>query len=400
MTTDEIIEYFMDSEKFPYKQLGINDVENTEIKELMRLSCVAFIDILGFSNMVDKNIDKVILALRYVKLFRDSYCRLPSTNYVGEFTDIFPEATMFSDSIVLSHTIDEDFDFYSFVLYIAELQMELLKNGIIVRGGIEIGNLYHDKFFVFGDGLIAAFKLEHDRAIYPRILVGKKLLSKIEKQFDERFENELRYNGAPKNWRDYENEELEFISQDIDGLKYINYLKHGMHLLDAHDTRKNEWDDKMELAEYFYESTLKYIIDFIKEELAKNNAGVREKYIWLKNLYNRTLDIFVNRAHGGQAEKYKMRWANRFIEEPNSERVKLPKSFPEVFVGDLVLIKSCGENKLERYIVDRILIDKLSFQSGKYFFNFRDITAIYRFADIELKCIWEKADNVNDKASA
>ena len=83
----------------------------------MKLSCVAFIDILGFSEMVKKDIDKVVLALRYVKLFRDSYCRLPSLDYIGEgrIEDILPEATMFSDSIVLSHVINEDFDFYFFV---------------------------------------------------------------------------------------------------------------------------------------------------------------------------------------------------------------------------------------------------------------------------------------------
>ncbi len=313
MTEDEIYDYIMDDEKFPFKQLSINDSENVEIKNSMKLSCVAFIDILGFSEMVDKSIDKVILALRYVKLFRDSYCRLPATGYVGEFMDIFPEATMFSDSIVLSHAIDADFDFYSFVLYIAELQMELLKKGIIVRGGIEIGKLYHDDAFIFGEGLIDAYRMESKFAIYPRILVGEKILSKIEKQFEEQYENVLRYNGAPKDWRAYENENLEYISIDSDGLKFINFLRQGLAVVDAHNTNPHDWDLQNELSEEFFENTLQDIIEFIKCGLLNNEERVREKYIWLKNQYNKTLDIFINRAHGGQAEQYKKKWASRFI---------------------------------------------------------------------------------------
>ena len=116
MMDDELYDT-IDYDKFPFKQWYIGDSENLEIKKSMKLSCVAFIDILGFSEMVKKDIDKVVLALRYVKLFRDSYCRLPSLDYKGEgrIEDILPEATMFSDSIVLSHVINEDFDFYSFV---------------------------------------------------------------------------------------------------------------------------------------------------------------------------------------------------------------------------------------------------------------------------------------------
>lgn len=400
MIEDEIYDYLMDHEKFPFKKLSINDSENTEIKESMKLSCVAFIDILGFSEMVDKNIDKVVLALRYIKLFRDSYCRLPSTKYVGELTDIYPEATMFSDSIVLSHEIDEDFDFYSFVLYIAELQMELLKNGILIRGGIEIGNLYHDDSFVFGDGLIAAYRLESKYAIYPRILVGEKILSKIEEQFNKRFELELEYNGAPKDWRAYEDESLEYISTGRDGLNYINYIKFGLMIVDAHDTRPNQWDSQNMASENFYEDTIKYIIKFIKCGLSNEDLQVRKKYIWLQNLYNRTLDIYVNRAHGGQAEEYKKRWSCRFIEDQNNEMIKLPEDFPEIFVGDLVRIKSCRKNELKCYEVDRLLIDGASFESASTSYNFSDIVAVYRFVGTDFKCVWRLEDDRDRKATA
>ena len=401
MTDDEFYDH-IDYDKFPFKQLSIGDSENLAIKKSMKLSCVAFIDILGFSKMVTKDIDKVVLALRYVRLFRDSYCRLPSVDYIGEggIEDILPEATMFSDSIVLSHVINEDFDFYSFVLFIAELQMALLKEGITIRGGVEIGNLYHDASFVFGDGLIAAYKLESKYAIYPRILVGERLLAKIEEQFEERFELELRYNGAPKNWREYENNNLEYITTDKDGLKFINYLRYGLSVVDAHNTRPREWDIQNEIAEDFYEGTLKNIRGFVKSKLANDDLGVREKFIWLKNLYNRTLDIFVNRAHGGQAEEYKKRWTCRFIEEQDIEATILPEDFPGICIGDIVLIKCCGKSNLKSYRVDRVLIDGQSFQSDRTFHGFSDVAAIYRFDEPNFKCIWRCESYKENKSAA
>ena len=60
-------------EKWPYKQIGFGDIEQKDIRENMCECCIAFIDILGFKAMVNKNIEKVILALRYIKMFRDSF---------------------------------------------------------------------------------------------------------------------------------------------------------------------------------------------------------------------------------------------------------------------------------------------------------------------------------------
>lgn len=41
-------------EKWPYKQIGFEDVEQKDIKENMCECCMAFIDILGFKAMVKK----------------------------------------------------------------------------------------------------------------------------------------------------------------------------------------------------------------------------------------------------------------------------------------------------------------------------------------------------------
>ncbi len=315
MTEDEFVYDLFDDEKLPYKQLSVHDEENAEIKDSINLSCVAFIDILGFKEMVKKDIDKVILALRYIKLFRESYCRLPSKGYVGELQNFLPEATMFSDSIVLSHTIDFDFDFYAFVTALAELQITLLREGITVRGGVEIGNLYHDDCFVFGDGLVSAYLLEKDTAKYPRIVVGEKLFAEVERQFDKGLERRFENKGVSKNWRDYENIALSFISTDRDGVKYINYFRYGFSELNTFDMKNVFWDEQIDSAERFYSDTVKPIAEIIKSKLAtEKDEGVMEKYMWLKTAFNEMLNIYINRSHGGKSARYKRLWADRFIE--------------------------------------------------------------------------------------
>lgn len=52
--------------KWPYVQILKRDVEQSNLKTKMKECCVAFIDILGFKDMVSKDIDCVVLALRYI----------------------------------------------------------------------------------------------------------------------------------------------------------------------------------------------------------------------------------------------------------------------------------------------------------------------------------------------
>ncbi len=78
-------------EKWPYKQIGFDDVEQKNIKVNMCECCIAFIDILGFKSMVKNNIEKVILALRYIKMFRDSFYKIPSRMGNPERTEVMSE---------------------------------------------------------------------------------------------------------------------------------------------------------------------------------------------------------------------------------------------------------------------------------------------------------------------
>ena len=56
-------------------------------------------------------------------------------------------------------------------------EMFLRRYGILFRGAITKGQLYIDDRFVFGQGIIDAYELENNLALYPRILIDQKLES-------------------------------------------------------------------------------------------------------------------------------------------------------------------------------------------------------------------------------
>ncbi len=181
--------------KWPYVQLSKSDIEQNNIKAQMKKCCVAFIDILGFKNMVSKDIDSVILALRYIEMFCESFFKFPSRQ-AGKSTfplEYWPEydysnnqeemnkptVTMFSDSIVISKPFDSFFDISEFVEFISKIQYTLLTEGILIRGGISTGTLYHSAKYLFGSAIISAYQLESEKAIYPRIIIDEKLIQKL-----------------------------------------------------------------------------------------------------------------------------------------------------------------------------------------------------------------------------
>ncbi|MDD2524575.1 MAG: hypothetical protein PHT81_07005, partial [Endomicrobiaceae bacterium] len=68
---------------------------------------------------------------------------------------------------------------------IGQIQLLFLSNGILMRGGITIGNLYLNDIFVYGKGLSEAYFMESELAIYPRMILSSKLHKKI-------FNNDIR----------------------------------------------------------------------------------------------------------------------------------------------------------------------------------------------------------------
>lgn len=134
------------------------------------LHFVAFIDILGFADMVRSDCegppDEAENFTRLREVHEATRARLGAVDDCG--------LVQFSDSVVLSRLYQPE-AFRNFILLVAGFQRDLLLQRLLCRGGVAYGKHHSEGSFMFSQGLISAYRLEQE-ARYPRILVSQDLL--------------------------------------------------------------------------------------------------------------------------------------------------------------------------------------------------------------------------------
>jgi len=125
---------------------------------------VAFFDILGWrSEIVNAGTDpEKIGRLRRIVIQYSRLLRLPVMAPVN--------VTTFSDNVVISTPPDQNNTPY-FLREMATIQVMTLSLGFLLRGGIAVGEIYHDDEAVFGPALNRAYELESTVARVPRIVI-------------------------------------------------------------------------------------------------------------------------------------------------------------------------------------------------------------------------------------
>ena len=131
-------------------------------------SFLSFIDILGFSSIVESDARK--LDPKNLEHINDG---LNEARKASRGSDI--EIIQFSDSIVLSTKLEN-----TLILNILKdsiaIQRSLISRGILTRGGIAFGKHYQDEKTLYSEALIKAYNLETKRAKFPRIVIDSNLL--------------------------------------------------------------------------------------------------------------------------------------------------------------------------------------------------------------------------------
>lgn len=219
---------------------------------------IVFMDILGFKNIVTNGNEnsKLFDLMNYLKW-------LSRANYEGILKeyDIGKEVTVFSDSIVISYDVNtlNGSSFY-ILLDIIHIQLDLASKGILVRGGVTIGNLYHEKEIIFGPAMIKAYELESKYAKYPRIIVDESLLEYAFQNPSEQHTAEMELYYL-----------ISLLKKDEDGYFYTDFLSQIQELDNSKDMNLiiNKLND--------------LIFNGLKNEL----ETVREKYKWLENYVNK-----------------------------------------------------------------------------------------------------------------
>ena len=147
---------------------------------------VAFLDILGFKEHVKKYVnpehpqDKVILekiksalndSFKIIKQEQNEYVKLIRIK-------IFSDCTCASVPAMLC-TPTEASVLCLLITWVVCYNFQLIRRDIYPRGGISTGFHYEDENMIFSDGLIKAYELENERAIYPRTILDEELVQRL-----------------------------------------------------------------------------------------------------------------------------------------------------------------------------------------------------------------------------
>ena len=220
---------------------------------------VACIDMLGVKEALKT--DKDILNKIYITyhLFE----MLLEKESVRTGIDFKVQYKSFSDNIVIcakfcknvSKEITQKVFFDAVVLFVATCSAFC---GLLLRGGINIGDLYFDDNFVIGEALIKAYKLESELAIYPRIIIDKKSYSELSVGYQAWFKKDIDY-------------------YFVDFLNKCNLFENTV-LINKENPDSNTGTEKFK--------------KLLLENICKNNSNekVLQKISWLINYFNNFCD--------------------------------------------------------------------------------------------------------------
>ncbi len=240
-----------------------NKQNNDKIEYLKQV--VFFIDILAFKDMVQgknkKTANEIAVILQKINNFVDS-------DIFGK--DTSKAVTQFSDSVILSFNYNKPSGLFYAILDLLHLQFEIFHGyNILIRGACCLGDAYHDDKYCFGQAVNESYLLQEKCAIYPRIIISEKIIEECAKHSIHENYNE-------------ESDIKQILKQDTDGYWYIDYFSYGVLI------------SEMDEPEYwgYYMQEIKRNIEI---GLINDNISIKQKYLWLKDKYNKALsDKLIN----------------------------------------------------------------------------------------------------------
>lgn len=165
---------------------------------------VAFLDVLGFKNIVNSSACEEIVNIydlvqyRYETFFKSQ----------AEIQNNIKMKIMF-DSVCLYIKKDFPNALLYLIVYCVTFQCDLFgRQGLLLRGGITSGDMYAKDDAIFGPALTEAYLLEEKNAKVPRIIIRKKTIDEGMNGMDE--------DNAKLLWKS--------LFRDDDGFYTLNYF--------------------------------------------------------------------------------------------------------------------------------------------------------------------------------
>jgi len=251
---------------------------------------VAFLDILGFTEMIDeyeKGEKGVVFQLQQTL---DTALEILGNNERAHYDELlrhwlsYIEYRTFSDCICISipksitnvYVLENCKLFFQYVGIVQRFLMSL-GHHYFLRGGISLGSYFATRNMLFSKALVEAYELESKHAIYPRVLIHENLLNYIDEEVKA-----IGYKLTP----------YPLITSFSDDKPFLNFLN--VYITD--DFRSDNFVGDLNLGQGMFGDSFedqglrrknKDILDYIKIikwKLANNpnyKEEVRLKYEWL-----------------------------------------------------------------------------------------------------------------------
>lgn len=214
---------------------------------------VAFIDILGSKSLIerlpkDKNLHSRFYSALQVIKHLEKIKSLPQKTNLSDL-----EVSVFSDSIVIS---GEEENLFSIIWSAGHLQADLLYLGVLTRGGIAIGKTVHQQGILYGDGMLEAYRLESETAVYPRIIVAAELIRSRSHQF-------LR----------------KWCERDLDGHFFVDPFKFDAVAGQADELAADGYDPRF----CYFDEVHGHLFKMLETTKSRNHLA---KFKWIADRYN------------------------------------------------------------------------------------------------------------------
>ena len=193
----------------------------------LRLSAVAFIDLLGYSKRIRgaKSIEEANDELKAIRIALDKAAAHWVKTEDGRWK-LPHQVRFFTDCLVIGDPIHDpsaeaEPELGSLFFFLGLFQLQMILHGVFVRGALSVGDLYMDDQLIFGGALLDAVEAEQSLARDPRIVLCDSAMERVDKHltwyaFPER---------APHNFA---------LLRDADDRVFIDYLTQTI-LVDEHE---------------------------------------------------------------------------------------------------------------------------------------------------------------------
>lgn len=218
---------------------------------------VAFLDILGFKNIINTKAFDEIKDI-FLSIIPENELMMALGRAVDDtdesllrYNEVLSETKVhvMSDSIVIAAPlgIPEALAVVIDICDVIQEQLYDLDSPVFLRGAIAEGDFYLDENLIFGKGLVDAYIAQENYAVYPRIIVSDDIIEgKITSVVGQ-----------------------ETLPKDDDGYCYINTME---RYFDCESSNQLESSEKYGKIKKYVDAQLSGYAD----------SRVREKYIWLR----------------------------------------------------------------------------------------------------------------------